>query len=107
MADRTRPQLKLARTQAQPIEVPRLDGETDYHYTARCASIEALGVNWSMHPEYPRPARHSLNPEVSGPARAPYLSAISRAAATDRARNPLTKMQQRINAAMEDTNALR
>lgn len=102
-----RPTLKLARQQSPQVEVPRLEGESDYHYTARCASIERLGVNWWKHPDYAHPARHSLNAEVWVPARAPYLSAISRAAATDRARNPLTKMQQRINAAMEDTNALR
>lgn len=107
MSDRTRPQLKLARTQAQPIEVTRLDGESDYHYTARCASIEALGDRYWKHPAYAHPARHSLNAEVWVPARAPYLSAVSRAAAADRARNSLTRMQQRINAAMEENNALR
>lgn len=99
MADRTRPILKLAR--AEPtIEVSRIKDESDYHYTARCASIRALGVNHWQHPAYPRPARHSLNPEVWTAARKPYLEAIARAAAADRARNPLAVMQQGIRDVM-------
>ena len=48
---------------------------------------EYLGQNWVGHPNYtPRP-RHSTNPGSYLPARQPYLSAVSHAAAAARLRN--------------------
>lgn len=83
-----------------PADVPRIEGETDWHYMARCASIRALGVSWWGHPAYGNPARHSLNPEVYQAARQPYLAEIRERAAADRARNPLAVMQQQLREAM-------
>lgn len=98
----SRPTLKLARPpQDPPIEVERIEGESEAHYEKRCASIRALGSMWWKHPSYPHPARHSRNPEVWKPAREPFLAAIREAAAADRARNPLAQLQQQIRDAMK------
>ena len=97
----SRPTLRIARPPAEPpIEVERLEHESDTHYAARCESIRALGANWWRHPRYSFPARHSRNPEVWKLAREPFLAEIRRAAAADRARNPLALMQQQIREAM-------
>ncbi len=92
--------LRLARPEPAAIEVPRLDGEIDTHYAARCASIAQLGANWWRHPDYEAPARHSTNPEIWRPAREPYLADIRRRAAIDRMANPLAKIQQDVRDAL-------
>jgi hypothetical protein len=98
----SRPTLCIARPpKPAPVEVLRLEHESDWHFAARCASIERLGAAWWRHPQYAHPARHSRNAEVWTQARAPYLAEIARAAAADRARNPLAVMQQQINQAMK------
>lgn len=59
-----------------------------------------LGKNWIGHPDYTFNPRHSNNPEIYIPARAPYMLAISIAARADRENNPAFMRQQAINKVM-------
>jgi hypothetical protein len=98
----SRPTLRLARPPAQqPVEVTRLQGESDSYYTARCAAIAAMGESWWQHPQYQHPPRHSTNPEIWKPAREPFLADIRRRAAVDRLANPLAKIQQDVRDALK------
>ncbi len=101
----TRPTLRLAPPPAQPaVEVARLPGESDSHYTARCAAIAAMGATWWQHPQYQHPPRHSTNPEIWKPAREPFLADIRRRAAVDRMANPMAKLQQGVRNALKGTS---
>jgi hypothetical protein len=92
-----RPILKLARKEA---EVRRLDHESDWHFSARCAAIRLLGERWQRHPSYASPARHSVLPAVFEPARSGFLAEIARRAAADRSRNPVHQQWERVRAVL-------
>lgn len=85
----------------QGIPLPaRIESEDLAIHEARIAAIKRLGKNWVKHPAYQFNPRHSHNPEVYQAARAPYLSAISRAAAADRERRESFQSAQRVRAAL-------
>lgn len=96
----TRATLHLARPDDAPLQVRRLEHESDSHYERRCASIRALGVLWCRHPAYPSPARHSIHESVWKAARAVFLADIARRAEADRQRNPAHQQWTRLRALM-------
>lgn len=86
---------------AQAVPLPaRIESEALHVHEARIAAIKRMGRNWVKHPAYTFNPRHSHNPEVYEAARAPYLSAISRAAAADRERRESFQSAQRVRAAL-------
>lgn len=85
--------------QASPMP-RRIESEAQHIHEARMAAIKRMGRNWVKHPAYTFNPRHSHNPEVYEAARAPYLSGISRAAATDRERRESFQSAQRVRAAL-------
>lgn len=86
---------------AQAAPMPkRIESEALSIHEARIAAIKRLGKSWIKHPAYTFNPRHSHNPEVYQAARAPYLSAISRAAAADRERRESFQSAQRVRAAL-------
>lgn len=96
-----RPTLTLARpAEHAPVEVRRLDHESDWHHQQRTRAIHALGVNYGRHPAYNSPARHSVHEAVWKPARAAFLAEIARRAAADRARNPVHQQWERVRAVL-------
>lgn len=90
--------LKLSPTFAGRIEAEPVD-ET-YLQRRRREVKRAMGASLVCHPDYRISPRHSNNPDVYGPARQPYLNAIAKAAAADRARNKTYRAAQRIVAAI-------
>lgn len=97
-----KPSLNFRLIQAEQAvpEPARIEAEALQVHEARIAAIKRLGKNWVKHPAYTFNPRHSHNPEVYEAARAPYLSAISRAAAADRERRESFQSAQRVRAAL-------
>jgi hypothetical protein len=88
----------------QAIRLPRrIESESLTVHEHRIAAVKRLGTNWLMHPAYKFNPRHSNDPNVYGPARAPYLSGIARRAAEANARNPFWREQERVRVARAGT----
>lgn len=86
---------------AMPPEPRRLPSESQAVHDARIAAQRRLGTGWVLHPAYTFTPRHSVNPDVWGPARADYLAEVAQRAAADRARNPAWHTAQRVLRALE------
>lgn len=65
------------------------------------AAKAALGTNYVLHPEYRGNPRHSLNPDIYGPARAMFLASIASNALADRQRNPMWHLANRMRRAAQ------
>lgn len=87
---------------ARAIREPaRIESESQEIHDARLVAIKRMGTGWIGHPAYVFNPRHSNDPEIYRAARAPFLSAIARAAAEARARRPAFVRQERVRAALE------
>lgn len=68
----------------------------------RIAEAKAsLGTNYVLHPAYRGNPRHSLNPDIYGPARAMFLASIASNALADRQRNPMWHLANRMRSAAQ------
>lgn len=65
------------------------------------AAKAALGTNYVLHPDYRGNPRHSLNPDIYGPARAVYLATIASNSLADRQRNPMWHLANRMRRAAQ------
>ena len=83
----------------------RVASEPEAVHLARVAAVRRLGTNWTLHPNYEFQPRHSLNPEVYGPARAVYAAEVARLAQAARERNPAWRRAQAVRAAVNAQGA--
>jgi hypothetical protein len=83
-----------------PATPRRIASESEAVHLARIAAIRRLGTSWRLHPAYVPNPRHSCDPNVYGPARAPYFAQIAAMAAASRALNPAWAAAERVRIAL-------